>query len=139
VRAGLASAEFEQLVEQYGVQDRVRNVFLNHAELPVLYSLVDCLLFPSLYEGFGMPVAEAIACGTPAVISNRGSLLEVADELAVACDPFDVQGMADALLNALYDQEHKQRIEQKGPTAMLKYHPKQIGQSLDTLYRRLLN
>ena len=139
VRTGLASTEFEHLVQRYGVQDRVRNLFLNYTELPVLYSSVDCLLFPSLYEGFGMPVAEAIACGTPAVISNRGSLPEVANQLAVACDPFDVEGMAGALSNALYDQEHRQQIAQNGPTEMLKYHPKRIGQSLDTLYRRLLN
>ena len=137
VRAGLASREFDELVNRYAMQDITRSVFLDHSELPALYSAVDCLLFPSLYEGFGMPVAEAVACGTPAVVSNRGSLPEVAGDLAVMVDPFDIVGLAEALKLAIYDNRYRGYVRQKGFNAMAKYHPHKIGQSLDELYSRL--
>lgn len=138
VRAGLPSPEFDALVDHYQMQGRVRNLFLDHDELATLYSTVDCLLFPSLYEGFGMPVAEVLACGTPAVISHRGALPEVAGELAPAFDAFDTEGMAQALSTAISDSTYIEQIKQQGPVAMQRYHPEKIGEQLESLYQRLL-
>ena len=81
-----------------------------HAHMPLLLNSVDCLLFPSLYEGFGMPVLEALACGTPVVCSDRGSLTEVAGGIARVHDAYDVDGMADSVLEILNSEKARERI-----------------------------
>ncbi|MGA7672844.1 MAG: glycosyltransferase family 1 protein [Nitrolancea sp.] len=79
--------------------------------LPGLYSAATVFTLPSLYEGFGMPVVEAMACGTPCIVSNRGSLPEIAGDAAVIIDPMDVDGMAISLSNLLSDDERATRID----------------------------
>lgn len=73
------------------------------ADLPALYTGASVLALPSHYEGFGLPVLEAIACGTPVVISNRGSLPEIAGGAAISCAPDDDASIADAMQRALSD------------------------------------
>jgi glycosyltransferase involved in cell wall biosynthesis len=68
--------------------------------LASLYRRAACLVFPSLYEGFGLPVLEAMACGCPVAASNAGALPEVAGDAAVLFDPLDVEAMAEAMLEA---------------------------------------
>jgi glycosyltransferase involved in cell wall biosynthesis len=69
-------------------------------ELAALYRGARCLLYPSLYEGFGLPVVEAMACGTPVVTSLGGALEEVAGDAAVLVDPLDVQALAEGIATA---------------------------------------
>lgn len=139
LRIGLASPEFDALLERYGMQDRAKSMFVKHTDLPILYNAVDCLLFPSLYEGFGMPVAEATACGTPVVTSNRGALPEVAPSLALSYDALDAQGLAQGLEKALDDDQYRAMLKTQGIVAMSKYHPKQIGVRLQSVYQKLLS
>lgn len=83
-----------------GIGDRVHFTgWVDEADKPALYSLAQLFVFPSLYEGFGLPVAEAMACGTPVVTSNRSSLPEVAPG-AVVVDPEDEAALATALASA---------------------------------------
>lgn len=70
-------------------------------ELPVFYSGAEALIYPSLYEGFGLPILEAFACGTPVVTSNLSSMPEVAGNAAVLVDPNDVNSIADGVKKAL--------------------------------------
>jgi glycosyltransferase involved in cell wall biosynthesis len=70
-------------------------------DLPALYSGASVAALPSLYEGFGLPVLEAMACGTPVVISDRGALPEIAGDLASIVDPLDAQSIAAGLHSAL--------------------------------------
>ena len=78
--------------------DKVRLLgFVPDGDLPALYSLAEVFAFPSLYEGFGLPVLEAMACGTPVICSNTSSLPEVAGEAALQIAPTDVQEWARAL------------------------------------------
>lgn len=67
--------------------------------LPLLYSAAHCLVFPTLWEGFGIPVAEAMACGTPVITSNLSSLPEVAGDAAMLVDPYQIDDIAAAMLN----------------------------------------
>lgn len=70
-------------------------------ELPVFYSGAEALVYPSLYEGFGLPILEAFACGTPVITSNLSSMPEVAGNAAVLVDPYDVASIADGVQKAL--------------------------------------
>ena len=75
--------------------------FLSNQDLATLYSGATCFVYPSLYEGFGLPVIEAFACGTPVVTSNRGSLAEIVGTNAVMVDPLDVQAIGDGISKIL--------------------------------------
>jgi glycosyltransferase involved in cell wall biosynthesis len=66
-----------------------------------LYQRARCLFFPSLYEGFGLPLLEGLACGLPVASSNTSSLPEVGGELAIYFDPYNINDMADGLYRAL--------------------------------------
>jgi glycosyltransferase involved in cell wall biosynthesis len=71
------------------------------SDLPTFYSGAEALVYPSLYEGFGLPILEAFACGTPVVTSNISSMPEVAGEAAVLVDPYDITSIADGITRAL--------------------------------------
>lgn len=99
--------------EKHG--DRVRILgFVEERDLPALYRNAVLFAFPSLYEGFGLPVLEAMACGTPVVCSNASSLPEVAGEAALLVDPFDTDGLAQAMALVLTDADRRQEMTARG-------------------------
>lgn len=90
-----------RVAAEAGVADRVHFTgWVDEADKPALYSLASLFVFPSLYEGYGLPVAEAAACGTPVVTSNRSSLPEV-EPYALLVDPEDTEALAEAIAQAL--------------------------------------
>ena len=78
--------------------------FVDDADLPALYSAARILAYPSLYEGFGLPMLEAMACGTPVVASTASCLPEVAGDAALLVDPYDVAALTDALTRLHTDE-----------------------------------
>jgi glycosyltransferase involved in cell wall biosynthesis len=87
--------------------------YVDDRDLPYLYSAARAFCFPSLYEGFGLPVLEAMACGCPIVTSNVSSMPEVAGDAGAQVDPYDPQAIADALDELLTNDEvRRQRIRQ---------------------------
>jgi glycosyltransferase involved in cell wall biosynthesis len=91
-----------QAVAQNGLLERVRRLtYVPDDDLPALYSGAACVAIVSLYEGFGMPALEALACGAPLVASNRGSLPEIVGDAAILVDPLDVRSIADGLTRAV--------------------------------------
>lgn len=100
-------AEAERLgkaVETLGLGDRViRLRYHGHDELPPLYSAAELFVFPSLYEGFGLPPLEAMACGTPVVCSDAASLPEAAGDAAIMVEPRDAEALAGAMGRVLGD------------------------------------
>jgi len=104
-----------QQVEELGLERRV--VFTGYVvegDLPALLSGARLFVFPSLYEGFGLPVLEAMACGTPVVCSSASSLPEVAGDAAVLLDPLDVEGLAAAMERVLHDEELRAELIERG-------------------------
>lgn len=83
-------------------------------DLPALYSAADLFVYPSLYEGFGLPPLEAMACGTPVITSNTSSLPEVVGGAGITVDPYDVDILADSIYRVLSDQKLKERMVEKG-------------------------
>lgn len=91
--------------------------FIGYAEekdLPSLYSAAECVVFPSLYEGFGFPVLEGMACGTPVITSNVSSLPEVAGDAALMIDPYDVEALTDAIQKVLDNSDLRAQMIQRG-------------------------
>lgn len=88
--------------------------YVDDNDLPTLYGMADAFAFLSLYEGFGMPVLEAMACGTPVVCSNRTSLPEVAGDAAVVVDAEDTSKAADSLSSLLADSDMRTRLVEAG-------------------------
>ncbi len=88
--------------------------FVEDEDLPILYSAADLFLFPSLYEGFGLPILEAMACGTPVITSNISSMPEVAGDAALLVDPYDVDGLARAMKEVLTNKKLRGHLKKKG-------------------------
>ncbi len=102
-------------VERLNLRDRVLFAdFVSDDDLPALYAGTTLFVYPSLYEGFGLPVTEAMACGAPVVSSNASSLPEVAGDAALYFDPRDVDAMTDAMLRALADDALRADLRAKG-------------------------
>jgi glycosyltransferase involved in cell wall biosynthesis len=87
---------------------------LSDDELPALYNGASLFAFPSLYEGFGLPVLEAMACGTPVLTSTVSSLPEVVGDAGVKVDPYNTEGMAEAMREIIENQSLRQMLRQRG-------------------------
>jgi glycosyltransferase involved in cell wall biosynthesis len=110
----LYEALFAQ-VHQLGLESRVHFIgYVPQEELPALLSGAQVFVLPSLYEGFGMPVLEAMACGTPVICSNTSSLPEVASDAALLVSPDDTDQLASAMQRVLVDEELRCDLTQKG-------------------------
>ncbi len=79
--------------------------WVEQTDLPALYNMADCMLFPSVYEEFGIPTVEAMACGCPVVVSETGALPELAGDAGVIVDPFNPTAIADGLEKLLSNEE----------------------------------
>ncbi|MDZ7272132.1 MAG: glycosyltransferase family 4 protein [candidate division KSB1 bacterium] len=112
---GWGYEEARREVERLGLEQEV--IFTGpvpHDELPPLFSGADLFVYPSLYEGFGLPVVEAMACGTPVITSNVSSLPEVAGDAALLVDPLDVEDLAEAMRRVLTDGDLRQQMRARG-------------------------
>lgn len=108
--------EVKELPKELGIADRVRLTGLvSDEELVDLYNLTDLYVFPSFYEGFGLPILESMSCGTPVASSNTSCLPEVGGEHGcVYFDPHNVSDMAQKILLALTDQPLREKLVQNG-------------------------
>ena len=88
--------------------------FVEEDDKPMIIAGADIFAYPSLYEGFGIPVLEAMACGIPVLTSNTSSLPEVAGEAAILVDPTNVGSMAEGLDRLLGDGKLRQRLATAG-------------------------
>ena len=83
-------------------------------DLPALYSLATLFAFPSHYEGFGIPVLESMACGTPVVCANNSSLPEIAGDAALLIEATDTEALADAIHHLVIDTPLREKLIQRG-------------------------
>ena len=95
-------------------KDVIFTGYVSERELAEIYNAVDLFVFPSLYEGFGMPPLEAMACGTPVITSDTSSLPEVVGNAAIISDPYDADKFTERMYELLTDEELRKEIIKKG-------------------------
>ena len=88
--------------------------FIDDADLPALYNLADLFAFPTLYEGFGLPVLEAMACGTPVVTANNSCMPELVGDAALTLDADDTESLAYAMAMVLHDEVLRESLVERG-------------------------
>ena len=112
---GWKSSGLRQLAETEGLRDRVRfSGYVDDRDLPALLSLCEVFVYPSLCEGFGLPVLEAMSCGAPVVTSSVSSMPEVAGDAALLADPHSTGGMASAISRLATDGTLRRELSEKG-------------------------
>lgn len=141
----LLNKDVTAYMEQIGsfIVQRQRIQIIGYAPFPLLVSLIKgakCVLFPSLYEGFGLPILEAMKLGTPVLTSSEGSAPEVAGDGAILIDPYETRAIAEAIialdsvaeLRAFYGEKGRKRAEIFSPAA----HSRRIKALYDTVLKR---
>jgi glycosyltransferase involved in cell wall biosynthesis len=126
-------------VDRLGLQDSVR--FLGRVpldDLIRLYNAASLFVYPSLYEGFGIPILEAMACGCPVVASNASSLPEVVGEAGIMVDPYNVQHLADALQRVLEDKPLAWQMRQRGLEWARQFSWQRCAQETVAVYHQVL-
>ncbi|MFQ5353947.1 MAG: glycosyltransferase family 4 protein, partial [Thermodesulfobacteriota bacterium] len=109
------SPEIKKKIEELGLEDNVMMLgWLPFEDIPLIYSASSLLVFPSLHEGFGIPVIEAMACGVPVVCSDIEPLIEVAGGAAKLVDPENEDAIAGGIKKVLQDPELRSQLIQKG-------------------------
>lgn len=111
--------------------------YVPEPDLPLLYTHALASVYPSLYEGFGFPVVEAMGCGTPVLTSRSSSLVEIAEGAAVLVDPLDEQALADALLALATDTGLRRDLSKKGLARASTFSWERTGRETVSLYQEV--
>lgn len=112
--------------------------FIPADELPLWYNSAESFIYPSVFEGFGLPVLEAMACGTPVIVSDISSLPEVAGTAGMRLPPHDIDAWTDALRRALVDADWREAARQQGFREAARYTWDDTARATLTSYRRAL-
>jgi len=149
-RKGWMYGDLFRTVEELGLSGRVIFTgYVPEGDLPLLYNAADLFVYPSIYEGFGLPVLEAMASGVPVVTSNVSSMPEVAGDAAVVVDPRDVEGLEGAMHRILTDGALREDLAHRGveraglfswertARGTLAVYERVMGRQMDSLPQRL--
>jgi glycosyltransferase involved in cell wall biosynthesis len=124
-------------VRQLGLESEVVFPgFVADSEQVLWYAGAAAFAYPSLYEGFGIPVTEALACGTPVVTSNVSSLPEAGANIALTVDPLDVEAMAKALYKALTDVAYRQQCRDMAPSIAQQFSAQRMVEQTIDVYEQ---
>ncbi len=117
--------------------DMVFTGFVTDEEMNLLYNGASVFAFPSLYEGFGLPVLEAMLCGVPVVVSSNSSLMEVAGDAALLVDPLDPRDMAEKMNTALADAALREDLRMRGFLNVKRFSWRKAAEETVNFYRSL--
>jgi glycosyltransferase involved in cell wall biosynthesis len=137
---GWLEDEMYQTITRLGMAEHVRLIgYVNDEDLPALYSAATCIAYPSLYEGFGFPILEGMACHTPVVTANVSSLPEVAGDAAIMVDPLDTDALTNALRRVLDDSNLRQDLIQRGAERVKQFTWANAATNLREIYQHVLS
>ncbi len=137
---GIFSDSQRHLIRELGLEKRVLQISQasSEEELVGFYNLADVLVMPSLYEGFGFPALEAMACGTPVVVSQVASLPEVVGDAGLLVDPRNPQSIADAIAHILTDERLAKELSCRGLERAQKFTWEKAAEETALVYRQVL-
>ncbi len=125
-------------VRTTGMESRVEFLdYVPDSDVAALLTACDAFVFPSLYEGFGLPPLEALACGAPVVCSNTSSLPEVVGDAALLFNPTDVGEMAMAIERAVTDSSLREQLRARGPAQAARFSWERAARETLDIYRRI--
>jgi len=132
--------DFGQFIDKQGVTDRVcLTGYLQDEELCTLYSTCTVFIYPSLYEGFGLPPLEAMACGAPVITSRTPALMETVGNAARLIDPKNISDMAQAMTEMLSDQKAREHYAELGKSHVKQFSWEQTALKTLEVYRDVLS
>jgi glycosyltransferase involved in cell wall biosynthesis len=138
-RRGWKYSDVDSSVERLGLTSVVHFLgYVPENDLVALYNLADALVYPSLYEGFGLPALEAMACGAPVIASDRGGLGEVVGAAAEHVDPESTASIAQALRRVLTDQERSAELRAEGFKRAGGFRWSRAAQETRTVYEQII-
>jgi len=136
---GWGCDEIFATVEALGLQDQVYFAgYVPQDELPLWYNAAEVFVYPSSFEGFGLPVLEALACGTPVVTSNTTALPEVVGDAGLLVDPSNVEALAEALGRVLRDASLRQSLRARGLARAAQFSWTRAARETAQVYARAL-
>jgi len=136
---GWGNEQLANVIRQLGLTGRVRLAgYMADETLPALYSGAEIFVYPSLYEGFGLPVLEAMACGAPVITSNVSSLPEVAGEAAIQVNPRSANDLAAAIQTLLDSPDKRRTMRQAGIVRARSFSWERCAQETLGVYQRVL-
>ena len=128
-----------QHLESLGLHERVRMTdWIANQDVPALLNLATVFVYPSLYEGFGLPPLEAMACGTPVISSNASSLPEVVGDAGILLEPRDAAGLTQAMARVLHDDTLRQELRAKGLARAAHFTWERAARETLGVYERVL-
>lgn len=130
--------EIFDFIKEKCLQDEI--IFLDYVDqgdMPSLYCASDLFIYPSIYEGFGLPVLEAMACGTPVITSNVSSLPEVAGDAAVLVDPMNIGEITDAINNVLNNRDLWNKLRVRGLENVKRFSWDRAAKETTAIYQKV--
>ena len=126
----LAELKQPQLIDRF-----VFPGYVPHSQIPLMYHAATLFLYPSLRESFGLPILEAMACGTPVITSGTSSMPEIAGDAALLVDPFNYKAISGALQTMLSDEVLRKAYQEKGMQRVRSFTWKAAAEKLLSIYR----
>ncbi len=137
-KEGSATRDLKRRIKEKGLEGCVMLTgFVDDQDMPFFYSAAEMLVLPSLYEGFGLPVVEAMASGIPVIVSRAGSLPEVVGNAGIVCDCSNVSGLKDAMLTLLSDAAVRAQLIERGYERVKLYSWDAAARKTLEVYRRV--
>lgn len=134
------SSALYDMVHRLDLAERVLFTgYVPDQDLVLLYNAAEVFVYPSVYEGFGLPILEAMACGTPVVTSNTSSMPEVAGDAAILVDPYSVEQIAKGILSVLTDFELRQDLIERSLKRAVQFSWGKTAQQTLEIYCQVLN
>jgi glycosyltransferase involved in cell wall biosynthesis len=130
--------EVFKLIEDLKLQDQIRFTgYVDDADLPALYSSAEAFVYPSFYEGFGLPPLEAMACGAPVITSDVSSLPEVVGKAGLTHAPNDARALTEAMAKLLGDETTREHFRREGMKQAAKFSWERAARETQSIYNEV--
>ena len=138
-KQGWLEADLRRRIDKLGLtEDVILTEHVPYGDLPALYGAADVFVYPSVYEGFGLPPLEAMACGMPVITGDRSSLPEVVGEAGVMVDPYDPEAFAEAMARVLSSESLRSEMSSRGLAQARKFSWDKMARETLAVYHQVL-